>query len=61
MELPWWFSGKETTLQSRDMVSIPGWEIKIPHATWLGKNLKKKIKQNCLILVLILNKKLKKK
>ena len=36
--------------------SIPGWEIKIPHAT-----LKKKIKQNCLILVLILNKKLKKK
>ena len=31
MELPWWFSGKETTLQSRDMVSIPGWEIKIPH------------------------------
>lgn len=41
--------------------SIPGWEIKIPHATWLGKNLKKKIKQNCLILVLILNKKLKKK
>ena len=30
--LPWWSSGKESTLQSKDAGSIPGQGTKIPHA-----------------------------